>query len=317
MARRASLRAWALTLAVLGGLLFTGLTFWQARRMQLNAFRFQFERDAATRTELIIQRITEDVLALKSVRRFLDVSDTRGRAQFTNFVTSLLAERSELQGVGWVPRVAGAERMAWEMAGAREGLPGFQIAERAPDGRMIPAGDRPQGYYYPVLYLEPTNRNEVALGFDLGSDPIRQAALERARDTGQAAVTERLQLVQEKEGQAGFVVLVPVYQKGKAVGTITERRAALEGFVMGAFRAVDVLNVALSTTPPIGVTIDLLDLSAPAEKSMIHHRISRAPGQETWKTRWVTHPPRHLDKLRCADRQWGIRMTANQAYLNR
>ena len=316
-ARRASLRAWALALAVLGSLLLTGLAFWQARRMQLNAFRFQFERDADTRTELIIQRMNEDVIALKLVGRFLDASATTGRAQFTNFVTSLLAERSELQGVGWVPRVAGAERLAWETEGAQEGLSAFQITERAPDGRMMPAGEHPQGYYYPVLFLEPTNGNELALGFDLGSDPIRRAALERARDTGQPAVTERLQLVQEKEGQTGFVVLVPVYQKGKAVATIAERRTALQGFVMGAFRAVDVLRAALTTTSPIGVTIDLLDLSAPPERSTIHHWILRMPGEETWKTRLVRQPPQFLDKFKCADRAWGIRMTANHAYVNR
>ena len=181
-ARRASLRAWALALAVLGSLLLTGLAFWQARRMQLNAFRFQFERDADTRTELIIQRMNEDVIALKLVGRFLDASATTGRAQFTNFVTSLLAERSELQGVGWVPRVAGAERLAWETEGAQEGLSAFQITERAPDGRMMPAGEHPQGYYYPVLFLEPTNGNELALGFDLGGSAIAIDRLDRGED---------------------------------------------------------------------------------------------------------------------------------------
>ena len=50
-----------------------------------------------------------------------------------------------------------------------------------------PQGNRPISV--PILYIEPADeRNLSALGFDLYSDPVRMAALETARDTGEAAL---------------------------------------------------------------------------------------------------------------------------------
>ena len=57
---------------------------------------------------------------------------------------------------------------------------------------MNPAGVRDT--YFPVYYVAPQAGNEKALGFDLGSNPIRLSALNKARNTGQIAVSGRIKL---------------------------------------------------------------------------------------------------------------------------
>ncbi|MGD1909263.1 MAG: CHASE domain-containing protein [Leptolyngbyaceae cyanobacterium] len=57
-----------------------------------------------------------------------------------------------------------------------------QTTKRDRAGQLVPAALRPS--YVPITFLEPKPTNEVALGFDLASDPIHRIVLERARDTG-------------------------------------------------------------------------------------------------------------------------------------
>ena len=107
---------------------------------------------------------------------------------------------------------------------------------------LIPAEERSE--YFPVTYLEPYSGNETALGFDLGSNPSRYAALREARDSGNPVATQRIVLVQEVANQFGFLVFIPVYQTGSVTTTVQQRRQALAGFALGVFRVDDLVNGA-------------------------------------------------------------------------
>ncbi|MBA2671228.1 MAG: CHASE domain-containing protein [Gemmatimonadetes bacterium] len=96
-----------------------------------------------------------------------------------------------------------------------------------------------------IRYLEPQDaRNRAALGFDMYSEPVRRAAMERARDTGQSALSAPVVLMQEIETQKqlGFLLYVPFYGRGPIPGTVEERRVALRGYVYAPFRAADLFN---------------------------------------------------------------------------
>src|SRR5206468_3801133 len=105
-------------------------------------------------------------------------------------------------------------------------------------GEVVRAAAR--DVYFPVYFLEPYQGNEAALGFDLASEPIRLEALDRARDSGEVAVTAKVALVQDVTRQSGLVVVVPIYNKNQALETVEQRRAALRGFVTGVVRVGDV-----------------------------------------------------------------------------
>jgi signal transduction histidine kinase len=103
----------------------------------------------------------------------------------------------------------------------------------------------PRAEYHAITYLEPdTRRNRAALGYDMGTDATRRAAMERARDTGSPAASAVVRLKQEVEAeeQPGFLVYMPVYAGGATPSDVAERRTALRGFVYAPFRARDLFR---------------------------------------------------------------------------
>ena len=98
------------------------------------------------------------------------------------------------------------------------------------------------------------------MGYDMSTNPVRAEAMDRARDTGEAAASGRVTLVQEIDSfkQPGFLIYSPLYADGVAPPTIAERRAKLIGFIYAPFRAADLLRGIFGTQehPEIGFTID-------------------------------------------------------------
>src|SRR5215472_8865511 len=93
---------------------------------------------------------------------------------FRELVHKLMRRFPTIQAVEWAPRVSAAERETLEAAQRGE-MPGFTIREPDPVGTLHQAAARP--ILYPVLYIEPRAGNGEALGFDLTSEPKRQAAI--------------------------------------------------------------------------------------------------------------------------------------------
>ena len=116
-------------------------------------------------------------------------------------------------------------------------------AEGFPDYSIHPPGNRP--VFSSIIYLEPFSAaNRRAFGYDMFSEPVRRAAMERARDTGEPAMSGKVILVQEGKGadQPGFLIYQPIYRNGAPVDSIEARRGALLGFVYSPFRAQDVIG---------------------------------------------------------------------------
>ena len=298
---------------VVSVLALTWLVFWQIHSTQMAGYALRFERDADMRAQLVVQRFGENLFLSKSLRQFFDEPDHRQPSDLAGLAAMLLADRPDLVCLRWVPYVTAGARARWERESGGPAGPG--ITQYGAGGRREPAGAR--AGYYPVELVEPRAGWEQDLGLDLGSDPARREALERARDSGEPALTGRLRYPGEPEGQFNVELVTPVYQKGARDGTVDERRAGLEGFAIAGFRVVSVLRTALTTTAPIGVTVDVHDLTAAPDQRLLHHWISRNPGRATWKTLVAVRPEPHLERLMCGGREVGVQLSANLAYLNR
>jgi len=119
-------------------------------------------------------------------------------------------------------------------------------AEGFPDYRVWPEGERES--YSAIIFLEPfTGRNLRAFGYDMFSEPVRRAAMERARDLDEVALSGKVILVQETETdtQAGTLMYAPVYRMGEPHETVAERRAAFLGWVYSPYRMTDLMEGVL------------------------------------------------------------------------
>jgi diguanylate cyclase (GGDEF)-like protein/PAS domain S-box-containing protein len=98
--------------------------------------------------------------------------------------------------------------------------------------RIWPDGAR--AVYAPVRFTASHNRDTRALGYDMYTEPRRRGATERARDSGEAALSGvvRLVSVAGDKGRQSILLFLPVYSRTLASNaTVEQRRAALVSYV--------------------------------------------------------------------------------------
>ena len=166
------------------------------------------------------------------------------RGQWHNFVRDLSPDDfyPGIRGIGYVKRLRSTEIEAFVAEQRREGRP---------DYRFHPEGARDD--YTSIVYLEPDDwRNRRAVGYDMFSEPRRRYAMEQARDSGRPAVSRKVTLMQEtgEDVQPGTLAFMPIYVNGVTPETIEARRAALAGYVYGAFRMKDFLVRVVTSNQP-------------------------------------------------------------------
>ncbi len=243
--RRASEGKWsfadfhssALAWIILGLSAVITIVAWTVSEQTLtNASKLRFSFKIEDVRSAIEQRMHEQEAALWGGVGLFNTTGNVTRDEWSRFVASLRLERylPGLQGYGYAETVRPQDRTAHVLRIRGEGFPAFDIR---------PAGERE--IYSSIIYLEPfRDRNLRAFGYDMFSEPTRREAMERARDTGDVAVSGKVTLVQETQNdiQLGFLMYLPVYLAGKPVSTVAERRSALQGFVYSPFRIKDLMG---------------------------------------------------------------------------
>ncbi len=257
----------------IAGIVLSLVIFAMLRNREMTDIRSEFEEKAQDRISAIRQRKDEAAETLQHLESLRASSNDVSRSDFETFASSLFEHLPSMQALEWIPRVSGSQRLAYEQAAEADGLAGFRITERSPTGGIEPVTERDE--YFPVYYLVPLAGNEAALGFDLGSNMARLAAIEQARDSGEVVATERITLVQEAGTQFGFLLFLPIYALGSDLSTRDQRRSALEGFFLGVFRVGDLVEHALSGLSPAGIHFDVLDVSSSGEPQLLYHHESR------------------------------------------
>lgn len=134
------------------------------------------------------------------------------------------------------------------------------------------AHTRPE--YVVVYYIEPMEGNLEALGFDVASDRKRLDSIEKARDTGEIIITEKINLVQTREEHPGVLILYPIYKRGGVLGTQEDRRMFLEGFATGVLHIDRVFQEFYSKRSWELMNAYLYDESANSENQLLYQIIS-------------------------------------------
>jgi PAS domain S-box-containing protein len=173
---------------------------------------------------------------LDSLERFFESSRDVDRDEFRRF-TAAMAQRRDMQAIAWVQPVIEAYMGEWEARARAEGVRGFTIWQQGADGARQSASGRPM--YYPIWYLEPQLENAAALGFDLGSEAARRAALETAMASGLPTATDPVRLVVQAENPDGLLIFQSFY-----FGDRSARH--LRGFGLAAIKGASFLQTALA-----------------------------------------------------------------------
>ncbi len=212
------------------------------------------------RVQAVIENKVNLYLALlKGGRGFIESSKQLTREDFANYVRNLELDKNYVgvQGIGYNKIVLPNER---------ETLIEQMKSEGFADFKMFPESERDLSQA--IIYLEPLDEpNKKAIGFDMSTESNRRAALERARDSGEAAASAKVTLVQENENdqQSGFLIYLPIYKNGELPSTVAERRQNIEGYIFNPFRAGDFLNEVQKSASASDVAIKIYDGEATQE----------------------------------------------------
>jgi diguanylate cyclase (GGDEF)-like protein/PAS domain S-box-containing protein len=237
-----NLLIWLLLLLSLAG---SGLfSFWMKGDIEARE-RQQFFSDCQEIQLKIIARLKAHEQTLLGGAALFDASDNVTRQEWKAYAKRLRISDhfNGIQGLGFSLWIPVAQLASHEAAVRAEGFPAYQV--------------RPQGQrlaYTSIVYLEPfAERNLRAFGYDMYSEPVRRVAMAYARDENRATLSGKVILVQEtaKEVQAGTLMYVPVYRKGKPLDTVEQRRTALIGWVYSPFRMTDLLNNIVASSNAI------------------------------------------------------------------
>ncbi len=288
------------------------VAFFFASSTEQNRTRLEFERRADVLALSLQKGLSSYVDILHAVERFFVNSREVGPAAFGSFAQLPYERHPGIQALEWIPSVPDAQRGQFEDAARRSGYEGFQFTEREQQGQMVRAGSR--GEYFPVYYVEPYAGNEMALWFDLASNPARLEALNLARDTGEPVATARITLVQEGGRQFAILVFVPVYESDERPETVDGRRANLRGFALGVFRIGDVVKASLENLDRSGVELRLYDDSAPEDARLLCvdregvQSVEPIPDDDNVGLEWTS-------SFNLGSRRWSLQLVPTQEFM--
>lgn len=220
-----------------------GLTLYAAHGVKNeaeNTARLRFVNQCESVIASIYTRLEAHKQVLLGGAALFDSSQSVAREEWRAYVDRLRLEEHfhGIQGMGFARWIPAAELAKHTADIRREGFPNYSVH---------PVGQREA--YTAIIYLEPfSGRNLRAFGYDMYSEPVRCAAMSLARDENRTALSGKVILVQEtnQDVQAGTLMYVPVYQKNRPLTTVSQRRAALYGWVYSPFRMNDLLQASFA-----------------------------------------------------------------------
>ena len=207
----------------------------QALREHQRALETQFAYLVQDTTQRLELRMLIYEQVLRGAAGLFSASTEVTREEFHAYYESLQLGKNYpgIQGIGFAALVPAPEREQHINDIRQQGFANYVI---------YPDGERE--FYTTIVYLEPfSGRNLRAFGYDMYTHPVRRDAMDRARDTGEAAISGKVTLVQEvgQDVQAGFLMYLPVYRPATLNRTVEERRANLIGWVYAPFRMRDLM----------------------------------------------------------------------------
>src|SRR5829696_2606851 len=285
-------------------LLLTLLASYYVRHNVAAQNRLRFDETTQATQEAIERRTKAYLDAMLGARGLFYASESVDREEWGNYVKGIEpgSHFEGLQALSYAEYVTPESRETFARRAREEGLP-----ELRPD--LDPGGKR--SVYFPVTYVGPLSEvNKNMLNYDLYADPAHRAAMDRARDTGEPRATKRVNVLTETSPNSsadlalrpGFVVYLPIYQKGVPLGTVAERRRALQGFIVGSFVSEALLDRIFKGSFDPAIDFEVYDGGDTASSPLLYDRdgVKRA-GERENESLFSKE-----SRVEVAGREWGL-----------
>ena len=241
----------------------TVTAYYLVHEIALERDRLRFDRVVEERAKVVAAAATHHTDLLNGVRGFVSSRTNITRAQWNQYFTSLnLAQRfPAVRRLAYAQRVPAAEREAHEAWMRMQGLAGYAIV-----------GEDNRAEYFPVVHFEPYDAiQHGVLGTDVGFAEEHRLAMDRARDTGQAVATGKVDLypLLPDRGAEGLIVYLPAFQSGGVEPTSARRREGLDGYVVALVQLPEFMRGLRDSGVPGDVALEIFDSDGGRSRSLL------------------------------------------------
>ncbi|NEX60489.1 EAL domain-containing protein [Noviherbaspirillum galbum] len=299
-------------MALASGMVATTVVFLGLRSLEQDRLNFEFRQRAETRIRVVQQQLDDTVQVVKILNKLFYTVQPISREQFHEFTLPLVKRHSYIQAFNFHRYIPEEQRAAYEQELQRL-IPAARMMEMSGD-TLNPAPARPR--HYVVDYIEPLPGNEAALGLDVFNNATLMETVRSATDSGEAAATRLLTLVQGGGRVRGFLVVMPVYRAGMPLDTVEQRRAAMVGDTAAVFNASGLINKILAQNELLddpSITMHVYAADKPDEDALAFRSGSRpaspaaSPGAE-WLQLLARKPQLLTHQFDVAGRRWTIQV---------
>ena len=218
-------------LAIFFGWTFSGIAFYFAYTSAVVKDDVHFSSQIKQVKVALEDQVSNYIKVLESGESFLNASEYVSKEEWQLFASRLLSKKRYpgIEGVGVIFSSSIKERFKNKKSQAYRYHPNIET-HKVPllsDKLSIVS---PEDNFI-ITYIEPEVDNQAAVGLNISSEKYRYEAALMARDSGNAAMTEAVKLVQDLKSRSGFLIFVPIYQKGMKTDTLENRKLAFLGLV--------------------------------------------------------------------------------------
>lgn len=260
-------RRLVITLPILFMFALTATAVFYEAQASNKRIKLEFDQQVATLNDEFNAGFYRNINALIAIKSYYAASDIVSREKFKIFTKLLLDNFQGIQALSWDPLIRNSEREVFEKNVQKAGHPNFQLTERNAEQKFVRAGIRFE--YVSALFLEPYKGNENALGYDVYSNQLRREAIDRAKYTGELALTAGITLVQDQGDQQGVIAFIPIYRNDRPQQTLEEKRNAISGYAVAVFKTSDIVTAALKNQKTSGLSYQLIDTTTPTSEQLL------------------------------------------------
>ncbi len=290
-------------------LLTLGLTWFvwdHESRSTRKALRAEFDFALRESVSAIEQRMASYEQMLRGVQGLLVTTGLHNRSAFQNYVKTLQldANFSGIELIGIAPRILLQDKAAHEVAMRRSGFAAYAIHPDSQNELIAPVIQREP-------YIAP---DRAPLGHDLWADPVRRLAMEKARDSGMAAITGKVQLAIDApiRKAPSFIMYLPVFAHDQPHETLAQRRANLIGWVYAAFHMSDFM-ASLYGKQSAGLALAIYDDVVPDPSALLYRSVDAASTVGTT----VSNPLSAKEYMVVAGHNWTLTLSTLSEFENR
>jgi len=211
-----------------------------------------FKQQANTLYAATVNQIDLLVYEIRELKNYIHATEQLDKGKFTDFSQHTLADKPEVLGVAWVPRITQEGMFLFET------MMNLTIAKQSQDRTSAIADINKD--YFPVQFITTFSGSEALTGFDLASNSYWKSVFDEAKKSGDSEIIFPMIINSETKVEKMTALVTPVFIHDEVndYGDVSSK--SLRGYVLLFLPFHYVLNNAISDAKVQKINLKISEL---------------------------------------------------------